>query len=195
MVPSPPSAAQSTPIQASCDVLVVDDSRTNLQVIGRRLAHIGYRCCLCASGAEALDRLQGRSFDLVLLDMVMPGMSGVTVLREIRAMQHRRHVPVLMITARSDPGAVVEALEAGADDHVTKPFEFDALDARMRRLITRAQEIDALRRSNEALDARVVRRAVEIGELRTRIRDMAADRKRLADSLHQLQQKVDQLTG
>lgn len=195
MVPFQPGAAQSISMKAPFDVLVVDDSRTNLQVIGRRLTHIGYRCCLCASGAEALDRLQGRSFDLVLLDMVMPGMSGVAVLREIRSMQHRRHVPVMMITARSDPGAVVEALGAGADDHVTKPFEFDALDARMRRLIARAQEIDALRRSNATLDARVVRRAVEIGELRSRIRDMVADRKRLADSLELLQQRVDQLNG
>lgn len=195
MALSPLSAVQATPPGAPLDVLVVDDSRTNLQVIGRRLNQMSYRCCLCASGQEALDRIQGRSFDLVLLDMVMPGMSGITVLREIRAMQHRRHTPVLMITARSDPGAVIEALGAGADDHVAKPFEFEVLDARMRRLVERAQENEALRRSNETLDARIAHRAIEIGELRSRVHDILADRQRLADSLQALQQQVEQLGG
>lgn len=194
MVPSPRPAVQAKSSGMPLDILVVDDSRTNLQVIGRRLTHMGHRCCLCMSGAEALDRIQGRNFDLVLLDMVMPGMSGMTVLREIRAMQHRRYVPVLMITARSDPGAVVEALGGGADDHVAKPFEFEVLEARMERLIARAQEVDELRRSNETLDARIARRAIEIGELRAKVHDMIADRKRLADSLHALQHQIDQLS-
>lgn len=190
---SSPQAENAGPSGAPLDILVVDDSRTNLQVIGRRLTQMGCRACLCASGAEALDRIQGRSFDLVLLDMAMPGMSGVTVLREIRAMQHTRHIPVLMITARSDPGAVVEALGTGADDHVAKPFEFEVLEARMRRLIERARDLEELRRSNETLDSRIASRAIEIGELRSRIQAMQADRKRLADSLYALQAQLDQI--
>lgn len=195
MALSQPIATDAASTAARLDILVVDDSRTNLEVIGRRLTHMGYRCCLCASGPEALDRLQGRTYDLVLLDMVMPGMSGMTVLREIRSMQHRRDIPVLMITARSDPGAVVEALGGGADDHVAKPFEFEALEARMRRAMERAAEVGALRRSNETLDARIARRAIEIGELRSRVQDILAERKQLADSVSELRQQVAQLSG
>lgn len=168
------------------DVLVVDDSRTNLEVIGRRLMHRGHRTCLCASGIEALDRIQGRSFDIVILDMVMPGMSGVAVLREIRQMSHTQNLPVLMMTARSDPAAVVEALGAGADDHVAKPFEFEALIARMERLIARAREHRALLHSNARLDARIAERAIEIGELRAQLQEIQLDRQRLVQKLRAL---------
>lgn len=168
------------------DILVVDDSRANLEAVGRRLTQADYRPCLCASGAEALDRLQGRSFDIVLLDMIMPQMTGVSVLQEIRSMPVTSQLPVIMVTSRGDPGAVVEALNAGADDHISKPFDFQVLVARMERLVDRARSLAELRASNIALDARIARRAIEIGELRERVADMQAERQCLLDELDRL---------
>lgn len=120
-------------------ILAVDDSRTNLNVIGARLSRLGYLVALSDNGHEALDLIAARGFDLVLLDMVMPGMSGLSVLADIRSGASTADLPVIMVTARSDVGAAVEALSAGADDHVAKPFSFEVLAARIDRVINRAR--------------------------------------------------------
>lgn len=156
----------AVPAYRDVEILIVDDSRTNLQVMGQRLAATGYRTAMAEGGAQALDLIQGRDFDLVLLDMIMPGMSGLAVLHEIRLDPAKSSLPVIMITAQSDDNAAIEALSAGADDHVAKPFSFDVLSARIDRLIARSRTVRSLMRSNEALDARIARRAIEIGELR-----------------------------
>ena len=106
-----PAAARHSPVRS---ILAVDDSRTNLNILGRRLAHLGYLTVLSDNGADALDLIAARGFDLVLLDMVMPGMSGVHVLKEIRGSRDTAELPVIMVTGRSDPAAAVEALAAGA---------------------------------------------------------------------------------
>lgn len=160
-------------------LLVVDDSRTALQVMGKRLTRMGYCTSLCDSGSEALDLLQARRFDLVLLDMTMPGLSGIATLREIRATPVTADLPVLMITGRTDDAAAVEALATGADDWVLKPFSFEVLGARIERLLDRARAFAALRRSNEALDARIAHRAIELGELRSELAAVRSELLRL----------------
>ncbi|MDQ2878992.1 MAG: response regulator [Pseudomonadota bacterium] len=175
-------------------ILVVDDSRTNLEVIGKRLGHLGYLTALCESGAEALDFVSARGFDLVLLDMVMPGLSGLHVLREIRGSRDTIDLPVIMLTGRSDPAAAVEALAAGADDHVAKPFAFEVLAARIERVLARAGRIAELKRSNAALDARIAARAMELGETRSELAATRADRQRLIASLQALNDQVERLT-
>jgi two-component system, OmpR family, response regulator len=174
-------------------ILVVDDSRTNLSVIGRRLTHMGYLTALTDNGVEALDLLTARGFDLVLLDIVMPNMSGLQVLAEIRSRQETHDLPVIVVTARSDPASAVQALAAGADDHVPKPFHFDVLAARMERLLTRGKRIADLKRSNAALDARIAARAMELGEARAELSEMRADRMRLVASLEALNDEVSRL--
>lgn len=176
-------------------ILVVDDSRTNLNVIGQRLTRLGYLVALSDNGQEALDLLAARGFDLVLLDMVMPGMSGLHVLGEIRAQRETADLPVIMITGRSDPGAAVEALEAGADDHVPKPFDFAVLAARIDRVIQRARRIAELKRSNATLDARIAARAMELGEIRAELAETRADRLRLIASLQQLNDQMERLSS
>ena len=126
-------------------ILAVDDSRTTLGVIGRRLTHSGYLVVQSDTGAEALDLIAARGFDLVLLDMVMPGLSGMHVLAEIRGNPQTADLPVIMLTGRSDPAAAVEALSAGADDHVPKPFAFEVLSARIE---TREPRSASLRRTS-----------------------------------------------
>jgi DNA-binding response OmpR family regulator len=174
-------------------VLAVDDSRTNLAVIGKRLGHLGYLAVLCDNGPEALDLIAARGFDLVLLDMVMPGMSGVHVLREIRGSRDTADLPVIMLTGRSDPAAAVEALAAGADDHVAKPFAFEVLTARIERVLTRARRIADLKRSNATLDARIAARAMELGETRTELAASRADRQRLVASIQALNDQIERL--
>ncbi|ODU21789.1 MAG: hypothetical protein ABS87_05405 [Sphingomonas sp. SCN 67-18] len=176
-------------------VLIVDDSRTNLQVMGKRLTRMGYCVSLADNGIEALDLVQARRFDLALIDMVMPGLSGIAVLRELRANVATANLPVLMITARSDDAAAIEALSAGADDHIVKPFAFEVMGARIERLLERARAFDKLRRANEVLDARIVHRAIELGELRYELDDSRADRHRLAASVQSLEAEVQRLSA
>lgn len=175
-------------------ILVVDDSRTNLAVLGKRLGHLGYLAVLCDNGAEALDLIAARGFDLVLLDMVMPMMSGMHVLREIRGSRETADLPVIMLTGRSDPAAAVEALAAGADDHVAKPFAFEVLHARIERVLARARRIAELQRSNATLDARIATRAMELGEARTELAATRADRQRLVASIQALNDQIERLS-
>jgi len=160
-------------------ILAVDDSRTNRNVLAHRLGHLGYLVVLSDRGTEALDLISARGFDLVLLDRMMPGLSGMQVLHEIRGSRDTQDLPVIMITSRNDPGAAVEALDAGADDYVAKPFEFEVLAARIERTLQRAGRVDALKRSNLALDARVAARAMELGEARSELAACRAELERL----------------
>ncbi|UUY01123.1 MULTISPECIES: two-component system response regulator [unclassified Sphingomonas] len=176
-------------------ILVVDDSRTNLHVIGGRLGAMGYMVVLADSGREALDLISGRGFDLVLLDMVMPGMSGLDVLTEIRTAPDTADLPVIMITALSDSRGAVEALAAGADDHLAKPFDFGVLQARIERTLERAGRIVELKRTVASLDARIAARAIELGETRSELAVSRADRARLLGSIDALSAKVESLSG
>lgn len=179
----------------SATILAVDDSRTNLGVIGRRLSQIGYKTVLSDNGAEALDLIAARGFDLVLLDMVMPRLPGMHVLRELRGSPVTADLPVIMLTARSDPAAAVEALVAGADDHVAKPFAFEVLAARIARTLAHARRLAELKRSNAVLDARIAARAIDLGETRTALAATRADRHRLAASIQALNDEVERLSG
>ncbi len=176
-------------------ILVVDDSRTSLRVIGGRLGAMGYMVVLADSGREALDLLSGRGFDLVLLDMVMPGMSGLEALAEIRTAPDTADLPVIMITALNDTHGAVAALAAGADDHLAKPFDFDVLQARIERTLERAGRIAELKRTVAALDARIAARAIELGEARSELAVTRADRARLLGSIDVLGGRVVPLSG
>jgi DNA-binding response OmpR family regulator len=175
-------------------ILAIDDSRTNLAVLGRRLTHLGYRAMLCDNGAEALDLIAARGFDLILLDMAMPRLSGLQVLSEIRGSRDTADLPVIMLTGRSDPAAAVEALAAGADDHLAKPFDFDILAARIARVLARARQVAELKRANAALDARIATRAIELGEANSALAATRADRQRLIASIAALNDRLERLS-
>ncbi|MBA17259.1 MAG: hypothetical protein CMN73_13025 [Sphingomonas sp.] len=176
-------------------ILAVDESRTNLNVMARRLGDLGYMVVQSDSGAEALDLISGRGFDLVLLDMRMPHVNGLAVLREIRSAPDTADLPVIMITGGDDPQSGVDALASGADDYVAKPFEFSVLAARIARTLARSQRIEELKRSNLALDARIAARAIELGEARTELATNRADRTRLIASIQALHDEVERLSA
>jgi CheY-like chemotaxis protein len=113
-------------------LLVVDDNEENRELLARRLARRGYRVLLAGSGPDALEIVGRGGVDLALLDVTMPGMDGFEVLREIRRTISEVELPVVMVTARTASDDVVEALELGANDYVTKPLDFPVVLARIK---------------------------------------------------------------
>ena len=117
-------------------VLVVDDDAGLRKALGRVLVSHGFEVELAADGAEALARLHARAFDLVVLDVMMPGTDGIEVCEQLR--HEGSQMPVLMLTARDAVRDRVAGLEAGADDYLVKPFANAELVARVRALLRRA---------------------------------------------------------
>ena len=112
-------------------LLVVDDDEANRDMLSRRLIRFGCKVSAAASGLEALRLLRSRSFDLVLLDMVMPGLDGYQVLTKIKMDAALAEVPVIMISALDQEASVARCIEAGAEDYVPKPFNSVLLRARI----------------------------------------------------------------
>jgi two-component system, OmpR family, response regulator MprA len=145
-------------------ILVVDDERAVRDSLRRALELEGYDVELAGDGEEALERLSANGEpDAVILDVLMPGIDGLEVCRRIR--REGNHVPVLMLTARTEVENRVAGLDAGADDYVTKPFALEELLARMRALLRRTPggSGELLRFADLELDpgTREVRRAGE----------------------------------
>jgi diguanylate cyclase (GGDEF)-like protein len=129
--------------QTAATLLVVDDDAMNQDVLSRRLVRNGYKVLTANSGAQALDLVNQHRFDAVLLDVRMPGMSGVETLRRLRQSRSMSELPVIMVTANSASEDVVEALGLGANDYVTKPIDFPIALARIKTQVT-ARRADPL---------------------------------------------------
>jgi DNA-binding response OmpR family regulator len=174
-------SATSSTVRKGPRILIVDPKRTNLTVLARRLGDEGYRIST-AQGPEAAIALLHRHSDveLILAELYMPGISGSEFVRLVRSESTWRDIPIILITGRSAPGGAVQAYAAGADDVVLKPFHFEVLAARIERRLARAKAIEELRRDNATLDARVVTRAIELGEMRARLLESEAELRRLA---------------
>jgi CheY-like chemotaxis protein len=117
--------------EAPATILVVDDLPANRDLLSRRLERSGFRVVCAGSGQEALDVLRRSDVDLVLLDIMMPGMTGLDVLRGVRLGRSAASLPVIMVTARTESEDVVEALALGANDYVTKPVDYPVALARI----------------------------------------------------------------
>jgi PAS domain S-box-containing protein len=118
-------------------VLAVDDSVTYLQELARALRDDGYDVILARSGEEALDLLATQPVDCVLLDLIMPGLSGQDTCRRLKASPAWRDIPVLMLTAREDREAMLEGINAGADDYISKSSDLEVVRARLRAQLRR----------------------------------------------------------
>ena len=112
-------------------VLLIDDQELNRDVLAHRLTKCGYHISKATNGYEALDILQKEKFDLILLDIMMPDISGIEVLKKIRQINEHKITPVIMITAMDDIETVNECMEAGADDYTTKPYNTALLKLRI----------------------------------------------------------------
>ena len=130
--PSRPSGAGSISGRAAgARILVVDDVEDNREVLRRRLDRDGHAATAVADGEAALAAVAGGAYDLVLLDVLMPGLDGPAVLERLKADTATRHIPVIMISAMDDLQVVVRCIEAGAADYLTKPFDPVLLRARV----------------------------------------------------------------
>lgn len=151
-------------------ILVVDDEAPNREILSRRLERDGHTVASAREGKEALELARGGGLDLVLLDILMPGMSGYDVLLELKSDPSTREIPVMMVSALDDLTSVVRCLEAGAADYLTKPFEPAVLRARLRACLDNKflrdreramlEEVSAANEKNEALLLGILPKAV-----------------------------------
>src|SRR5262249_60495681 len=116
-------------------ILVVDDNLTNLEVLRVRLNAHGYEIITAVDGEDALRRARELEPDLVLLDIMMPRLDGISVLKELKGDPALPFIPVILVTAKAATRDIVTALEAGGDDYLAKPFEQAALVARVRSML------------------------------------------------------------
>lgn len=136
---------------AETQVLVVDDDCDTRGVVTSAISMMGMRSLEAGCGAEAVELYLKNAPALVIMDVMMPGETGIEVCRKIKALKQGEHTPVLMLTARDGVKEKVEALDGGADDYITKPFHYQELQARVRALL-RVRELNiALRDKNAEL--------------------------------------------
>ena len=133
-------------------ILVVEDESAIAELISINLRHAGFEVTLAASATSAQYEVDRVLPDLVVLDWMLPGQSGVALARQWRSSARTKELPIIMLTARADEGDKIAGLDAGADDYITKPFSTNELLARIRAVLRR--------KAPEALDS-----AVEIGPL------------------------------
>jgi phosphoserine phosphatase RsbU/P len=134
-------------------LLVVDDQELNRDMLSRRLRRLGHEVDVAHDGISALARLrEAGEYDLLLLDIMMPGMDGYAVLEELKGDENLRDLPVIMISAVTDVESVVRCIELGADDHLPKPFNPTILRARIRSCLSRKRMHDLEKEHARALE-------------------------------------------
>ena len=130
-------------------LLLVDDNELNRDVLSRRLKQRGYDVTVAADGREALAAADAVGLDLVLLDVEMPGISGLEVLATLRRSRSQTSLPIIMVTARAEGADIVEAFRLGANDYVTKPIDFPVALARIETHLSHKRAVEGLRESEE----------------------------------------------
>ena len=149
-------------------VLVVDDNEMNRDVLTQRLTRQGHQVETATNGVEALDAMRTHSFDLVLLDIMMPEIDGYEVLQHIKSDTTNAHIPVIMISALNEMSSVIRCIELGADDYLCKPFDVPLLKARVGACLERKQSHDSELRLTFQLEQSLKR----LGELEKRRGDL-----------------------
>lgn len=147
-------------------MLIVDDIEDNRVILGRSFAKRGYDIIEADSGAMALHLIEQMRIDVVMLDIMMPVMSGIETLHRIRSQFSAEKLPVVMVTARTDVTDLVQALEFGANDYITKPVDFAIAFARVTGQLERKRAQDTLERTVTRLTSTVRQLELEMVELR-----------------------------
>ncbi len=120
--------------------LVVEDDAAILALLSKILLAKGYQVTSVADGLDALDLVNKEQFDLILLDIMLPGLNGIDVLKRIR--RNRIETPIILLTAIGTSESIVEGLNNGADDYIVKPFKMEELDARIKAILRRGQSFE-----------------------------------------------------
>ena len=182
-------------------LLIVDDISDNRNILMRRFERRGFDVVEAELGLVAIELIEKGSFDVVLLDVMMPGIDGIETLKRIRSRRSASALPVIMVTAKSESGNIVDALEQGANDYVTKPVDFAVALARVNTQISRRraeQHVvlanEELRKVNEDLERRVQERTTRLIDANQRLKEEIADREEL-QARSQYLAYHDSLTG
>jgi DNA-binding response OmpR family regulator len=125
-------------------ILIVDDEPTLLRLVGYALHKAGFEIVIAQQGEEALRKVQAEKPDLVILDVMLPGLSGIEICQRLRNQPQTAHLPILMLSARDQVKDKIEGLHAGADEYVTKPIDTDELAARVEALLERTRRLRAM---------------------------------------------------
>jgi diguanylate cyclase (GGDEF)-like protein len=177
-----PAASEPAPTPAQ-RILVVDDNEDNIEVLKVRLESWGYRTTSAYNGADALKSVESEPPDLILLDVMMPEISGIEVARLIKANKVLPFIPIIMQTALDSTEDKVVGLEAGADDYITKPIDFAELKARLRSMLR-------IKRLQESLEER----EKELLEVNERLRYMSqTDALTGLDNRRHLNDRIDEM--
>jgi two-component system, OmpR family, alkaline phosphatase synthesis response regulator PhoP len=124
---------------ASPKLLVVDDEEDILELLRFNLSAEGFHVVCATTGEEALEKVKSHGPDLILLDLMLPGIDGLEVARRLKNHQQTQDIPLVMLTAKGEEGDIVKGLELGADDYMTKPFSRKVLAARIRAVLRRKE--------------------------------------------------------
>ena len=200
-----PEVNQSDMVDGSTSVrprlLIVDDISDNRTILTRRFQRRGFDVVEAECGLTAIELIDKESFDLVLLDVMMPGMDGIETLKRIRSENSASALPVIMVTAKSESTNIVDALELGANDYVTKPVDFAVALARVNTQISRKRAVEQvalaneeLRKVNEDLERRVEERTSRLIDANQRLKVEIADREE-SQARSQYLAYHDSLTG
>ena len=120
-------------------IMIIEDEDNLQTILQYNLSQQGYEVASVMDGQKALPEIQSQMPDLILLDWMLPHVSGVEICKRVRQNQNLKHIPILMLTARGDVADKVSGLSVGTDDYMTKPFSLDELHARIKALLRRAQ--------------------------------------------------------
>ena len=143
-------------------VLVVDDLIENTMVLKGFIKPLGFDVDVAQSGEEALEKVEARPPDIILLDLMMPGMTGFDVTERLKENPDTRHIPIIIVTGLSDPEANVKAIKAGADDFLIKPFDRVLLEARVRASFKTKRLQDEILQHRRELEVRVRERTRQV---------------------------------
>lgn len=182
---------------ATATILVVDDDAGTRETLNALLYRDRYSILFAESGFDALQITKDRTIDLVLLDVMMPGMDGFEVCQRLRTSRHSSEVPILLVTALDDRDSCLMGLKSGADDFISKPFERDILLTRIRNFLRRRTAEKALKAAHDELEKKIEMRTTDLVRANLDLKNeivkryhIEEDRKRLVTAIEQADESI-----
>ncbi|HEY5497638.1 MAG TPA: PAS domain S-box protein, partial [Syntrophales bacterium] len=170
-------------------ILVVDDQPQNIKLLEQYLVPQGYEIVKAANGEEALEKLSGNQIDLIMLDVIMPGMDGFEVTRRVRQDNTHRLLPIILVTALREKEDRVKGIEAGCDDFISKPIDLMELLARVRSLLKIKAYNDLMINYRKDLESEVTSRTEELKQALEKMQQGITERKQAEEALRESEAK------